>query len=288
MAKHTAPFAKCEIVDIRDGGYRFFTSWELPAGVAGRLHVGTDSGYFPLKRLSKWALGLGPSESIGLSTFLSYLRSRSLWRTAARKSVSCKLAVGANPKTEQTVKLELVPPVAPYVGMLGAENVRAIGSNAPIKYVGTGKQPFIGRYFHTRIDRMYFFKYGVRGGRFVTELQYRGFDCITFAGSVFGAQSHMDAKGDKLANHLNAKAVAGIPDDSEPAVIFNYFKKAGQGTGTFLLWSGGHVVIVYKKTAHEFAPGVGYAATPVLDWLAASKRNRLKFCLRSNPQIVNK
>lgn len=281
--------AKCQVAKISEGGYFFYPPWEIPHGAKGRLHVGRDTHFFPLKRRTKWTFEFGPSASIGLSTFLSYLYSHSLWRTATRKSIACHIVLGDNAKTAQSAKLELVPPVAPYTGKLGTINLKALGTNAPIQYVGTGAHPFIGRMLHKPIDSRYFFKYA---GRLETDLTKRGFDCITYVGSVFGAQSHMDKKGKELAEHLGATAVAGVPDDSAPATVYKHFAKSGEGDGTYVLWSGGHTVIVHDKTVHEFqapAPrGEGkYVSTPVLEWLAEGKRNKYKYGLRKSPKMVS-
>jgi hypothetical protein len=278
--------ARCEVVPIPKGGYHFFPPWEVTSGSTARLHVGNETGYVPLRYHTKWSFQFGPSPDAGLHTFLAYLRSRSLWRTATRTSITCRIVVGANPRTEQAATIELVPPVAPYMGSLGTAGLSALGSNEPIRYVGTGKGEFIGRFLHKPIDSMYFFKHG---GKLETDPAKRGFDCITYVGSVFGAQSQMTTSGE-LAKHLQTQAVDGVPNDSPPATIYRYFSSTGSKKEAYLLWSGGHIVIVHENMVHEFqAPppyGQGkYVMTPVLGWLSETKRNSKKFNLAKGPRM---
>jgi hypothetical protein len=66
--------------------------------------------------------------------------------------------------------------------------------------------------------------------------------------------------------------------------VKEYF--AGASNGYFLMWSGGHVVIVANGEVHEFKASVpsGYCRTEVAKWLAPYKTKKLTVRqLPSNP-----
>ena len=110
---------------------------------------------------------------------------------------------------------------------------------------------------------------------------------------------HMAVAAD-MANHLNAGVVqaevvdasakptqpanfVGPPvakkktvtlENAEPAHVKEFF--AADRPGRYLMWSGGHVVLVDNKTVHEFSSSKGgYATTDVLTWLEPYKTARL-------------
>jgi hypothetical protein len=265
----------CESARITRGGYEFALSWD-PGREASRIYFTEMFFHFEARLFRS---GPGRYRFTDLPSFLQELKFYNLWE----KTLGCKIVVGANPKTRTDLDVELKTPVAPYQGGIGPENAAVLGDSAPLRYVGTGKAPYIGRMLHPPIAGMRFFKYG---GHLTADVTERGFDCITYVGSLFGAQSHMEKTGKELAEHLAAKPVPGIPDSAEAKVVEKYFDNAGSGR-TYLLWSGGHVVTVIDRTVHEFTPTAtgGYRATPVVAWLREGTHANLHFTLRTDPQV---
>ena len=123
-----------------------------------------------------------------------------------------------------------------------------------------------GRMLHIpAIDGCYYFAYA---NRFETKNAMRGFNCITYAGAVFGvdaaASGHpMSAYGTQLANHCQC-----IPCDLENrtvAEVRGFFAK--HPAGTYLMWSEHHTVVVVNGTVHEFREKRrGYNVEPIAQW----------------------
>jgi hypothetical protein len=64
-------------------------------------------------------------------------------------------------------------------------------------------------------------------------------------------------------------------EQADPAHVKEFF--AGPSAGYYLMWSGGHIVIVADGEVHEFkasAPS-GYATTAVTKWLEPYKTKKL-------------
>lgn len=132
----------------------------------------------------------------------------------------------------------------------------------------------------------------VYGGHLETRNEFRGFDCITYVGTACGASNAHMAASDDLADSLLASPVSlqskrrdaksgqqsSITvelENAEPADVKAWF--AAKPSGYFLMWSGGHVVLVANGEVHEFkasAPS-GYTRTPVAAWLAPYTAKRL-------------
>jgi hypothetical protein len=132
----------------------------------------------------------------------------------------------------------------------------------------------------------------VYGGMFETRNEFRGFDCITYAGTACGAStSHMAASAD-LAESLQSSPVTVTHkkidpksgkqttvnvqlEKADPSHVKAFF--AAKPDGYFLMWSGGHIVIVANGWVHEFkhsAPS-GYAQTNVTNWLEPYHTSKL-------------
>jgi hypothetical protein len=188
------------------------------------------------------------------------------------RSVECRLYVARNARViSQSGPQLLSCPVRPYAGCLGKDLLKRenVGS---FTYPGVGD----GRYFHvTPIDGKYYFSYK---NKFETANQMRGFDCITYVGTVFGANASdkvamkdgtecgcMAGYGTQLANYLGATAVD--MEMKKEAEIKAFFAK--NNMGTYIMWKEGHTVLVVDSVVHEFtnrAPK-GYHETSVAAWL---------------------
>ena len=182
-------------------------------------------------------------------------------------------------------------PVRPHNGVLLPLDQTNNGER--LTYQGnTESHPpeFYGRMFE-KVDgfNKYLFKYA---GVFETDINKRGFDCITYAGTTCGASIFHMADAEDLANSLNATEVSftkSVVDEktkqtkqvnvkltnAEPADVKLFF--ADNKGGYFLLYSSGHVVIVANNTVYEFhsSQPSGYNKSPILDWLDPYKHQKL-------------
>jgi hypothetical protein len=240
-----------------------------------------------------------------LPDLLKLIEKRNAWGQA----LAIKLFVALNGTVvSESVAQNLSCPVKPHNGkMLPLDQT----NNGPtLTYQGdSATGPFYGRMFH-KIEGFegYFFKYA---GNFETSNDHRGFDCITYAGTTCGAPVTSMAAAADLGAALGASkctlekpapppappkgpptAAMGAPavastaaaatpgaakielESTAPQNIKDYLAK--DSTGYYLLWSGGHVVIVADGSVHEFAYSKkGYATTPVETWLEPYKNTKL-------------
>ena len=183
----------------------------------------------------------------------------------------------------------LAAPVRPHNGvMLPLDEV----NNGPkLTYQGDpAAKDFHGRMFAqvAGYDKCVF----VWAGKFETNNEFRGFDCITYVGATCGASNMHMAESDDLATSLGAIKVEltrNVKDpktgketqvkvqleQADPADVKEFFK--GPSTGYFLMFSGGHIVLVADGKVHEFkasAPS-GYSCKEVADWLEPYKTMKL-------------
>jgi hypothetical protein len=183
----------------------------------------------------------------------------------------------------------LACPVQPHNGkMLPLDES---GNGDRLTYQGDPeKKDFHGRMFAkvSGFDK-HVFKYA---GKFETNGEFRGFDCITYAGTTCGASTNHMADSVDLAKSLLAKEVETVRltkdpktgkdvqtkvklEKADPADVKAFFKT--NKTGYFLMWSEGHIVIVADGTVHEFKASEpsGYATTAIDKWLEPYKTMKL-------------
>ncbi|AHG90076.1 Peptidoglycan-binding domain 1 protein [Gemmatirosa kalamazoonensis] len=131
----------------------------------------------------------------------------------------------------------------------------------------------------------------VWAGQFETRNENRGFDCITYVGTTCGASNFHMAESADLAASLNATTVSVQHtekdkkgkdvtttvqlEQAEPKYVKEFF--AGTAPDDYLMWSGGHIVLVSGGNVYEFKASEpsGYNCTPVDDWLEPYKQKRL-------------
>lgn len=182
-------------------------------------------------------------------------------------------------------------PVQPHNGKMVPLDEK--GNGPKLTYQGSvADHEFHGRMFAQvpGYDKFVF----IYGGVLEVDSRYRGFDCVTYAGTACAASNmHMAEAGD-LAQSLGATAcsvdVKGkdpksgkevttkvVLDKSDPAHVKAFFAQPSTSTGSYLLWSTGHVVLVVDGEVHEFKASEpsGYARTAVGDWLAPYKTMKL-------------
>jgi hypothetical protein len=132
--------------------------------------------------------------------------------------------------------------------------------------------------------------------RFETDRSHRGFDCITYAGTVSGAPPNVMHTGDELAAWFDPPLIQCSVQKTTPSGVAEQVKLeeadwgdvatyfSVQTAGHFLMWSSGHVVIVANGIVHEFTNlGGGYRETAVQDWLKASHNEHPKLSVRQFP-----
>lgn len=228
-----------------------------------------------------------------LPALLQLINRKKAWGTP----LQVRLFVVLNNKVvSQSDPQVLNCPVQPHNGkMLPLDET----NNGPkLTYQGSFEaKQFWGRMFHqiSGYDG-YFFKYT---GRLETDNTKRGFDCITYAGTTCGAPTNRMASSPDLAAALGAAACTvqaeeevlppkGSPkgtkptkktitvtlDEALPKYVKEFFKT--NKTGHFLLYSGGHIVVVSDGTVHEFSSSKGgYVTTAVDTWLEPYQSKRL-------------
>ena len=223
-------------------------------------------------------------ENIG--KLLVILENLNCWGTF----VKCYLQVRYRGCVISTSEPQPLPaPVQPHNGrMLPLDE----SNNGPkLLYQGDPKaKDFHGRMFAQIAGyEKYVF---IWAGAFETDNTKRGFDCITYVGTTCGGSNfHMHDSRDTCAS-LNTTAVEHSRtsidpktkklkdvlvtlDDANPADVKDFF--ATRPAGFFLMYSGGHIVIVGNGNVYEFKASTpsGYACTPVATWLAPYKKMKL-------------
>ncbi len=281
-----------------------------PAGKGYTLHLG-----FPAEANSIEVTGRPHNDLLSyqhnLGKVLAIFEKLACWATP----VQCQLYLkykGAVISTSNAQPLEDNAPVQPHNGrMLPLDEV----NNGPkLSYQGdVSAKQFWGRMFAQvpGYNKCVF----VYGGEFESDNSFRGFDCITYAGTTCGASNlHMagspdlaeslhataidhihvvvkDPKGGKeTLNHAHAKdpktgkeiGVTVQLEDADHACVKDFF--AATPTGYFLLFSSGHIVIVANGEVHEFTPPSYRCTKKVTEWLELSIHKAQKFTVRRLPQ----
>ena len=202
---------------------------------------------------------LGPDN---LPTFLSLIGKQKWWGMKGR----CTLFVmnGDTVVTRSTEQL-FDCPVRPYVGPLRPEMGKGDAGPA-LKYTGVSDGRML---FMPALDGCYYFAFN---GRFETENDMRGFNCITYAGAVLGVDPStkaMAAYGTQLANHCGC--VPCNLENKSLADVRAFFAK--NRVGTYLMWSEHHTVLVVNGMVHEFRQLLGrYNTQPVGEWTHSDSR----------------
>lgn len=273
-----------ELKRIGKGGYKVsFTAAPLaPPPYALWLGVSEAPGdYFDVT-------GCNPHDvmtSTNLPSLLRLIQKHHRWG----QTLHVKLFVTLNSKVIATSHSRpLACPVFPHNGKLLPLQT---GGNGPdLTYQGDAlADHFWGRWlqkaegFDSYLFAYFFDPTG--DSKFETDPAHRGFDCITYAGTVCGAPPTKLGATSNLVAFLNpAKcsyekqvpstkpgspptAVAIELENAHPRDIAEYFKK--NSAGYYIMWSGGHVVLVVNGAVHEFraSGSAGYRALDVQEWL---------------------
>jgi hypothetical protein len=190
-----------------------------------------------------------------LPQLLALMNKNNLWATTA---IVTLLVTKGYKVISRSISAFIECPVKPYAGNLRASlGNGSLGEEAgtpPLLYNGAANGSGGGAMFHIpAVEGKYYFEYG---GRFETDNSRRGFDCTTFAGAVFNVNPNtgaMAGTAETLANHLGAQSCA--MEEKTGAQVKTFFST--HKTGTYILGSGGHVMIVVDGVIHEFTLPVG-------------------------------
>ncbi|MBL8212654.1 MAG: LysM peptidoglycan-binding domain-containing protein [Bryobacterales bacterium] len=184
---------------------------------------------------------------------------------------------------------ELRTPVEPYHGLLhhGRQALTQIGQGLPrIPYAWQmvdGQLRGDGRLLFRVGTEYYFVGWGkdklgrgyndLRRGSLETQADKRGLDCTTYLLSAYDAwQQYQGNRGDDVADSMGC-VVPGPVDNQPPAEVAEFFQR--NGSGEFVMWSQGHVVMVVNGVLHEYnrPPINGYRQMPIGDYLAGVPQN---------------
>lgn len=223
---------------------------------------------------------------VNLVELLSIIEKLDLWSAP----VQCRVQLRYRGTVISTSLPQMLhAPVRPHNGQMLPLDEATNG--AKLTYQGNPEaKDFHGRMFVQvpGYDKYLF----IYAGKFETQNEFRGFDCITYVGTACGASNMHMADSNDLAASLGATVVSVLHrskdpksgkettatvslEDADPSYVKEFF--AGPSGGYFLMWSGGHIVLVADGTVHEFkasAPA-GYTCTPVSKWLEPYKTKKL-------------
>jgi len=194
--------------------------------------------------------------SDNLASLLSIMKKQNLW---GKKAV-CVLCVARDGRLVSRSMAQLLNcPVQPLSGKLNPE--LGAGDLGPkLKYTGIQDGRMI---HHVALNGDHFFKFA---GKFETDNEKRGLNCITYVGAIYGVDSATGALsnyGTQLADELEAQQ--SEMENKKEADIKEFFKT--HKAGTFIMWSSSHVVLVVDAILFEFSESQnGYVKTPVQDW----------------------
>jgi hypothetical protein len=190
-----------------------------------------------------------------LIQFLSLIERGRLWETEAQLRVYLTRNGGVVSASNPTA---LPCPVKPFEGRITP--TFPYHDAEPMNYIASigegGKMVFEGRLLEPLAGKYYF----IRGGKLECERSKRGFDCITYVGTVLGADRHSSypyQHGDTMAVHLHSIGAAektGL--DKVPTTEIIAYVNANKST-TFFAWSGGHTVLIVQGRVHEFNIPIG-------------------------------
>lgn len=241
-------------------GYWISYHGNAPAGCTLRLRV-LEAGAFidVTKRPSNNLIGAEQLPAfLGAIAKVGFWERKGLCRLEVLNS-SFDIAHVSEPKYFPTPVEPMRPPRWP--GMAGSQRSKLV-YNPKVNGLHDGRYllPYeIG-------GLLYFF----HGGKLVVDKTQRGFDCVTYCGSVLGADGGtgcMGGTGETLATALGLYE-CGLENLSGPemrAKLTALFEK--KTSGTYLVWRADHCVICNGGTIHEFSESRGgYVETDVTLW----------------------
>jgi hypothetical protein len=255
---------KIELSNISQGGYTItYKGFVPPSGYRVMFYLQANQSFFkiPDDAIDITKEGLDNNEiSIKLNfndtlpKLLALIAREEAWGTSCPCNIYLIRKGGYIVSKSDAVNIQC--PVEPYDKPIGL-NMAEI--DPPIKY--PGKE--IGRYFYpqTIAGKRYFTYRKNSMTVFETEPDKRGFDCITYVGTVLGLnplKKEMSGNGGDIARIIHAESCQfeyepGKKKEMENINrdMLNYFF-TNNNTGSFIVWSASHVVLVVNNIVHEF------------------------------------
>jgi hypothetical protein len=290
----TLSLDEIKLAKIRDGGYRIVFRGEVPPHHEVRLLLGNSDRYF-IDITGGYRFGKHKHRASHLSQLLDVMDRGSFWG----RKIPVRVAIYSGGR----ILIETLSPprfIECPLEPLRQVGIEEIGAVPGLRYTGkhdasgeTKKEAKdakdkdnkiqapekTGTILSHAINGKYFF---IFGGMFETDTNRRGFDCTTYVGAAGGLE---DGKGQGGTGETVAVALGGKSCEMEhkhPHDIERFF--ADHSTGTYVMWSHGHVVFVKQGFVHEFTDRVsrnnGYQKTKVGHWLTLGKHHKQTFSIR--------
>lgn len=243
---------------IRNGGYVITYAGQVPTGATLLLGLPDTTRSVDVTGRPKNDL-LDPAR---LKKLLALFHQLNAWGNPVTVQLH---AVQGGHTVAQSNTQTLRAPVRPHCGCLNpALGKGDCGPRLCYTGVQTGRM-----LYQPDIDGRYYYAFG---GKFETDNAKRGLNCITYVGAVCGVDPStgaMGAYGTQLANHLGAIKIGMEQKSKQECLAF--FTTDGTRSqlrkGTYIVWNGGHTVLVVDGVVHEFALSKnGYNQTPVAQW----------------------
>lgn len=214
-----------------------------------------------------------------LEELLPIIETKKFWGTS--QHIRAYVRIGSR-LLSRSDAVSLPCPVQPHNGKLLPLDVESNGPS--LLYLGDSQaKNFYGRMLeYVPSLEAYVFKYG---GVIETKNDFRGFDCITYVGTVCGASTsnmfeasdtaaHLGAVEVEFEHKVNDKPTKVKLEKADPKLVKEFFETTRPDS--YIMWGHGHVVLVVNMTVHEFAESKkGYAATEVTQWLKPYKTEKL-------------
>jgi hypothetical protein len=177
----------------------------------------------------------------------------------------------------ETPAQDLKAPVKPLDAPITLD--RIVTANPRLTYPGNG----FGRTLtKTAIGGKFYFR---NGSLLETDSTKRGFDCTTFPMSLFSTYPNMAQKyGTALADALGASK-CDMEQKKEADLKAFFADKTKGATGSYFMWSAGHVVLVKDGRIHEFTYG-GYQANDFQTWGGYKKAPQGLWWVRKLPMSI--
>jgi hypothetical protein len=261
-----------EAIERWSGGYKIVFHGRVPPQGKVRLLLGGSERYS-----MDITGGYGRHPQRNLAQLLDLMEEGNFWEG----KVPVRVAVYLNGKMQiETLSAarEIQCPLKPLYEI----GIEEIGAVEGLRYTGKAGGSGGGAFLTSPIRGKYFFYYNLM---LETHWKRRGFDCTTFVGSALGLPNGTNQKSSEmLADALNAQS-CNI-EHKHAQAIDKFFTE--HQSGSYLMWSSEHVVIVKDSFVHEFTNRVshdkGYQRTEISEWLGLDETSDKKLKAHSKQQ----
>jgi len=250
---------------FRHGGYKIEFHGAVPHGCSVRLLLGSSALYS-----MDITGGYKKRTSSHFEDLLKLMDQGGFWG----KKVPVRVAVYSGGRmfqetlsTPQFIQCPLEP-----IRELGVEEIGAVEG---LRYTGNPDGSGGGTFLSHPINGKYYFIYN---RLLEVDSKRRGFDCTTYVGSALGMA---DGRGQGGTGEIIANELKAEPCDMEHKNAQAVEKFFGEHkSGSYIMWSHGHVVVVKDCVVHEFTDRVsmekGYCVTEISEWLGLKESSDSK------------